>query len=93
MLLWMLLASLLLSRVLVHIRLTLRFIPLAPPLLLPVFVRPLRVLLRRLGVFLFGLRFHIRHKSPFGLSCIEWPGDQGKVLVYLTTFCKLCAAL
>jgi hypothetical protein len=41
----------------------------------------LRVLLRRLRVLIFGLRFHIGHKSPFGLSFSEWPDFQGKVLV------------
>jgi hypothetical protein len=77
-----LLAFVLFSRILVHIRLALRFIPLASPLLLPVFIRPLRFLLRRLRVFFFGLRFHIGHKSPFGLSLVDWPDSQGKVLVY-----------
>jgi hypothetical protein len=81
MLVWMLLASLLLSRVLLFIRLMLRCIPLVSHLLLPIFIRPLRVLLRRLRVLIFGLRFHIGHKSPFGLSFSEWPDFQGKVLV------------
>lgn len=67
--LWMLLlllTSVFLGRILHLVRPVLMFIPLTPSLLLPIFIRPLRVLLRRLRVFLFGLRFHIRHKSPFG---------------------------
>jgi len=62
--------------------LALSFIPLAPSLLLPVFIRPLRVLLRRLRFVFLGLRFDIGHKSPFGLSFVDGPDSQGKALVY-----------